>query len=615
MHYGLVLILFGLLSLGVNRIAQGIDGINQGEEKGKVIGQLICLLGFAIDLVSLASYGLNVATYYKLPFGEDLYLITRGSSKIVFVFCLAILTMGLLGTVYATNQGKKYEVSASTIYLGSGISCLLAGDWLSLIIFWEMMAISSAYLVWCGGTKESRGATLRYLLYHFLSGNLFMAGGFWLWYSGGQEIYQLTLDSPGSYLLVAGILINCGMPPLGTWVADGYSAASAYSNIFMATCTTKVSSGILLYFFSGEECLVYMGVIMAVYGAIMALMENNIRKLLSYHIVSQLGMIVTAIGVGTSLAQEGAVLHAVFNIIFKGVLLMCAGSIFKVTGKKYLHQLSGFSMWKKMPFIFPCFFLCSIAIAGIPPLNGFVSKGLILEALHEGGYTFAYYGVVLGGIGTCLSITFKINWFGFVKGSKKSHVDVASQMECSVEEYCNQDASMEVGRLPINMKVAMALGTSLCIFTGIYPRFSLELLGDSQTHIYTAHNIGEYLGLVPAALLVFYLFRKKLEPHPGINLDFDWLLRVPFTRAVLGFAHMVAVFFGRCQELSFDVAKNLNKLVFVPDFILGRESFEERRVRVATGVGKRETIAPLGRIVDVMIVFFIVAFVVMEMIY
>jgi len=144
----------------------------------------------------------------------------------------------------------------------------------------------------------------------------------------------------GYWLVFIGVAVNAAIPPLHTWVADAYPESTPAGTVYMGSFTTKVAIYALIRLFAGTEWLVIVGGLMAVFGACMALIENDLRKLLSYHIVSQLGMMVAGLATGLAVGIDGAALHAAFNILYKGVLLMAAGAVFVATGKKKISELT-----------------------------------------------------------------------------------------------------------------------------------------------------------------------------------------------------------------------------------------------------------------------------------
>ena len=281
--------------------------------------------------------------------------------------------------------------------------------------------------------------------------------------------------------------------------------------------------------FAGLDALIWIGAAVAVYAACMAIMENNIRRLLAYHIISQLGMMIAAIGAGGALGADAAAAHAFTNILFKGVLMMGAGAVMYATGRSKITELGGLA--KKMPVTALCFLISSLAIAGLPGLSGFVSKALVTEAVASAGHEAASLLITAGGVGTLLSITLKINWFVFFGPCK------------------NEKDSELSRRVPVTMTAAMIMGTALTVLIGIYPgRFYALLPYGSSAHPYHMAHVLEYIAIFTGGSVPFFIFIRKMKPHDEITLDFDWFYRVALNRIMLGLSKAVSGLLRWCDR-------------------------------------------------------------------
>lgn len=438
--------------------------------------------------------------------------ITQENYMFLFVFIL----IALVGGIYAAHTGGKLETFCALNYAGAGISVALAADWLTMIIFWEYMAVTSLCLVWCNRTPESTKAGFRYLIMHMLGGNLLLFGILMKLFEGQMAISCLTGQYDLSFWLIfLGIAINAAVVPLHTWLPDAYPESTITGGVYMSSFTTKVAILSMLRVFSGEQFLIVLGVIMMLYGAIFALMENNLRRVLSYHIISQLGFMVIDIGVGGQVGANGATAHAFSHILYKALLFMCAGAIIQATGLKKITELGGLA--KKMPVTCVCFFIAALSITGVPPFAGFTGKSVSMLAAQSTGSTLLEMLLLLGSIGTALSLLFKMGYFTFF----------------------GKDKGIKVNPIPKNMVVAMIIGAGLCVLFGVAPNLAYNMLPyPEHYHIYSLHHVLEYTQMIPAALLAFMLFLKKMGPHDTITLDFDWFARKPFKKgfyAVSGF--------------------------------------------------------------------------------
>ena len=490
------------------------------------------------------------------------------------IFCIIAVIAG----IYSFDAENRGEKAAALIYAGSSIGVVFAGDWISLICFWEVMAVASWYLVWAGGTWKAKRASYRYLVMHFFGGNLLLAGAVVLCADGNFDLQLLTGQTGAGYWLVLiGVAVNAAIPPLHTWVADAYPESTPAGAVYMGSFTTKVAIYALIRFFAGTEWLVIAGGLMAVFGACMALIENDLRKLLSYHIVSQLGMMVAGLATGLAAGIDGAALHAAFNILYKGVLLMAAGAVIVATGKRKISELGG--LYQKMPVTSICFLIASLSIAGMPFLNGFVSKGLIMEALHD--YTLGYWLVMLAGIGTWLSITMKINYFVFLG---KSDHDVVCKP------------------VPVYMNIAMVIGAALCIITGLLPDLGYSLMPNQTVgHPFTADHILEYIGLFIGATIPFAVLIQKMAPHDELSLDFDWIYRKAVPFILFELSKDIHQAFAAGERIVNGWTEVVKLLLNDPGQVLYN----------ATHWHKDEEEMPIGNFIWVFLIFCLVAFVLM----
>ena len=200
--------------------------------------------------------------------------------------------MAFAGGLFALNQSRVVELAAAFCYAGSAIGVAFAGDLLTVFIFWELMAIASTLVVWSAG-PSARGAGLRYAAVHLLGGVLLMAGiAGEIAATGSLAFGKLALDTVPRWLILAGFLINAGAPPLSAWLPDAYPESSWSGMVFLSAFTTKAAVYVLLRGFPGTELLIYVGLFMVFYGIVYAILENDMRRILAYSIVNQVGFMV-----------------------------------------------------------------------------------------------------------------------------------------------------------------------------------------------------------------------------------------------------------------------------------------------------------------------------------
>jgi len=455
-------------------------------------------------LAILAVLTIETGTVMNYTFiGYDLIVLKADATALVFALIFALVAF--LGAMYALHLQKPGEQIVALLYAGGSLGVTFAGDWLTLFFFWELMSISSVFLIWYRGRTESLKAGFRYLIVHFVGGNSMLFGVLLLIGSGNPLVGSLTgVDSPAFWLVLLGVAINAAIPPLHAWLTDAYPEGTVTGSVFLSAFTTKVAVYVLVRAFPGAQLLLYAGVIMAIYGIIFAVLENDIRRLLSYHIISQVGYMVAAVGIGTELALNGSIAHAFSHILYKSLLFMGAGAVIYATGREKLTELGGLA--RAMPLTAITFAIAALSIAGAPLFNGFISKSIIVTAAGVEGLKMTDFLLTLASVGTFLSIGLKLFYYMFF----------------------GEDRGLKPIQLPFNMSLAMVLGAFLCTLYGIYPKLLYDWLPFAMDYNpFTLDHIVNYTQLLLATAVAFWLFMSRLEPQANISLDFDWFYRKP----------------------------------------------------------------------------------------
>lgn len=458
----------------------------------------------ALPILSL-QVGLQIPNGVLLyhPFlGYELELVQGDRLSRLFATIFSI--MAFAGGLYAFRHAKVLELSAAFVYAGSAIGVAFAGDLITMFVFWEVMAIGSTLVLWSAGTRNSYGASMRYLAVHLLGGVILMAGIVaHVGDTGSIEFTAMTLNSLGTWLILIGFLINAGAPPMSAWIADAYPESSPFGMVFLSAFTTKTAVFVLMRGFAGTELLIYIGVYMACYGIIYALLENDMRRILAYSIVNQVGFMVCGIGIGTEMALNGAAAHAFAHIIYKALLLMSAGAVLHQTGKRKCTDLGG--LFQSMPLTCICGTIGALAISSFPWTSGFVSKSMINTAAATEHLTFVWFMLMAASAGVFLHAGIKFPWFVFFQ----------------------KDSGMRPPDPPWNMKAAMILFAFLCIALGVYPAPLYALLPfEVKYEPYTYAHIAEMLQLLLFSGLAFFVLLPMMKRTLTISLDFDWFYRV-----------------------------------------------------------------------------------------
>jgi len=331
----------------------------------------------------------TLALVWHLPDGSfavlsilDYQLVLVRSDALSRLFAIIFSIMTFAGGLFALNQKRVLELVAVFVYAGSAVGVALAGDLISLFFFWETMALASTLVVLSVGGDLSYRVSMRYLLVHMFGGALLMTGILvHVLDSGSTTFTAMEPSTFGTTLILAGFLINAAAPPLSAWLSDAYPEASYSGSVFLSAFTTKAAVYVLLRGFPGAEILIFVGIFMIFYGIIYALLENDMRRILAYSIVNQVGFMVTGIGIGTEMALNGAAAHAFTHIIYKALLLMSAGAVLYMTGKRKCTDLGG--LFQSMPLTTVCGIVGALSISSFPLTSGFISKSMISQAAAD----------------------------------------------------------------------------------------------------------------------------------------------------------------------------------------------------------------------------------------
>ena len=424
------------------------------------------------------------------------------------VFCYVFALMALVGMIYALHVEDDAQHMAALTYAGSALGATLAGDFLSLFLFWELMAVSAALIIWLRRKPEAVAAGFRYLLVHVFGGLCLLGGIVLHWSQTGSLAFSDMSPHAGSAaftLILIAFLLNAAVPPLGAWLPDAYPEATVTGAVFLTAFTTKSAVYTLIRGFAGTEVLMWWGAGMAVYGVVYAVLENDARRLLAYHIISQVGYMVCGVGIGTALALNGTSAHAFAHILYKAVLFMGAGAVLQMTGLRKLSDMGG--LYKTMPITLGLYMVGAFAISAVPLFSGFVSKSMVVSAAGESHHAGIFLLLTLASAGTFLHTGLKLPWYMFFGEDRGLKAPKGKEP-------------------PKNMLVAMGIAAAACVLIGVFPSLLYRHLPFAADYIpYTPRHVVATLGLLGFTALGFFLLLKQLDPEPTVSLDTDWFYR------------------------------------------------------------------------------------------
>ncbi|MFN2355134.1 MAG: Na(+)/H(+) antiporter subunit D [Desulfopila sp.] len=479
-------------------LAAVVAVFTRGYIRGVILLGLIVLSGIHLAMLpENVQVSLRFLGYDLLPYRVDKLSLIFG-----YVFHLA----AFLSVLFALHVRDTMQHVSGLLYAGSAIGAVFAGDLLTLFVFWELLAVSSVFLIWARRTETAYQAGMRYLLIQVLSGVILMAGLIIHHGETGSIAFDyIGLTSVGGWLILLAFGIKACFPLLHNWLTDAYPEATPTGTVFLSAFTTKLAVYALARGFPGTELLVFIGAAMACFPIFFAVIENDLRKVLSYSLINQLGYMVCGIGIGTTLAINGAVSHAFVHIIYKGLLFMSMGAVLHMTGTIAATKLGG--LYKTMPKTTILCIIGAASISAFPLFSGFVAKSLIMAAALMEGYNVIWLMLLFASAGVFHHAGIKIPYFAFFA----------------------HDSGIRTSDPPKNMLLAMSIAAFFCVAIGIYPDMLYNLLPyklDYNPYDLT-HVVAQTQLLFFSALAFVWLNLRGLYPPEirAINIDIEWVYR------------------------------------------------------------------------------------------
>ena len=445
-------------------------------------------------------------------FGHALVLVRVDGLALAFagVFFLA----AFLNVIFGWHERDPIQHASALVYAGAAIGAVFAGDLISLFIFWELTAIASVFLIWARRTERAYRAGMRYIVIQVGSGVILLAGVVLHYRETGSLAFgELGLTGTATALIFLAFAIKCAFPLLHSWVVDAYPEATVFGTVVLSAFTTKLAVYALARGFPGTEMLIWIGAVMTVFPIFYAIIENDLRRVLAYSLVNQLGFMVIGIGIGTPLAINGAVAQAVAHVLYKALLFMSIGAVLHRMGSARATDLGG--LWRSMPLTAAFCTVGAASIAAAPLFSGFATKSLLLSAAAGGGHYAAWLVMLFASACVLLYSAIRVPYFAFF----------------------GPDRGLSCEEAPRGMLVAMGLAAALCVAIGVYPEGLHRLLPHPMEYdTYTFDHVLTQLQLLAFAALAFVIFLGTgLYPanERAVNLDADWLYR-RLLRGVLG---------------------------------------------------------------------------------
>ena len=487
---------------------------------------------YMMILILISAYGLTLGFgIHSVINIMDFDFILFQADELTFPFAIIFHIAAALNVIYGAHEKHWKQHVAIMSYSGAAIAAIHAGDLLTLFVWWEATAFTSVFLILASNTNRSYKAAIRYILIQVTSGMFLLAGAIILLMNDGSAILtKFDINSLYGQLIFIAFGIKAAFPLLNGWLQDAYPEATEIGTVALSTFTTKLAIFCFAKCFAGVEILIFIGALMTFYPIFFAVIENDLRRVLTYSLNNQLGFMIVAIGIGSELAINGAVAHAFAHILYKGLLFMGMGAVLYRVGTCKASELGG--LFKYMPITAVCTIIGAISISAFPLFSGFVAKSLIMSALGKEGLVFVYFMLLFASAGVLHHSGIKIPFFAFFAHESK----------------------IKTKEAPINMIVAMVIASILCIAIGIFPSVFYQILPyeiSYQPYDFS-HVVGQLQLLMFAALAFICLWHFKIYP-PELNstvLNSDWIYR-----------RMIPLFIIPCINFSKKITNEI-KIIF-----------------------------------------------------
>ena len=427
---------------------------------------MACLLGLMLFEILKGNTIHSAFLPQMAPFG--LRLQVDGLS---IVMALIGFLLWLAVSIYSINYIKINLVSYYSlllIVLGAVQGSVFAKDLISFYVFLEITAVATYFLIIHKRNIEALQAGYKYILMTLIGAFLILFSIILVYVdTGSYEVIMVTksggIIAPVLFLL--GCFVKAGAAPLHIWLPDAHPAAPSPVSAFLSGMMIKIGVyGIIRFIFPilnfdlpathfGELLsllIMSIGVASMLIGVLLALLQTDVKRLLAYHSISQMGYILLGIGLGTKLGLAGGLYHLANHTMFKGLLFLCMGAVIYSTGTRELDNLGG--LWKRMPITTSTCIVAALAISGIPPFNGFASKKVLAEAAANYNYVLKFV----------MMITAALTFASFLKLISYTFFGELKKQLITVKE------------VPLLMQLPMIVLAILCVFLGINAQFVLD---------------------------------------------------------------------------------------------------------------------------------------------
>ena len=492
-------------------------------------------LAFILALVKPVMWNGEIIAYWmggRVPAGGYAIGIALEVDALSLFFALlvsvAVFVSGVYSIQYMRHDDNEREYYTLFLILGGGVMGLvLSGDLFNMFIMVEILTFAAVALTAFRNTaKGALEAAFKYLVVGSIGSTCILVGTSMLYAQAHTlNLAQLAQVIPGNLntatkvafaLLFVGFGTKAFIVPFHPLAADAHGAAPASISVMISGVLTK--SGIygiirLTYFLfqtmnlgTMQFLLVFIGSLSMFICVTMALAQHDFKRLLAFHSISQIGYVLTAVGLCTALGVSAGLYHAMNHTLFKGLLFLAAGAVLHETGTTDLGKLGGLS--KKMPHTTVLFLIGAFSISGIPPFNGFASKWMVYQATYQKAVESGNIGFLL--VTIIALVTSVLTLASFVKVSQSVFF---GQLPRELEN---------VKEVSFGMRLAMGIFALLCVLTGLFPNLVTTYITEPAAK--AVFSVAQYISAMGFDASGVAAENAVSFAHVGVWEPISWLL-------------------------------------------------------------------------------------------
>lgn len=476
-----------------------------------IISSTVVIAGFIPESCRLFELVDNIYVYFQIDEISRIFAsLTTCALFMIGIFSIGYLEMHHGEVIEQTEETIRKEKAYHAFYLmvyGVLMGLDFSGNLITFYLFYELMTLTSAPLVFYERTKESIMAGMKYMFYSFAGAYMALFGIYFfnkyvgtINFTPGGVMNLSLIEASGKtnnililvFLMIIGFGVKAGLFPLHAWLPAAHPVAPAPASAALSGIIVK--SGVLaiirvVYFIVGPEIVrgtwvqttwIILAMVTIIMGSTLAFKSKLLKKRFAYSTVSNLSYILLGLAYLNPLAFTGAVLHVIIHAMIKGCLFMSAGYIIAQTGKTYINELHG--LGKKMPALFTCYIIGALGLIGIPPTSGLVSKWYLgIGALDSAIPVFSWLGPVVLLISALLTAGYLIpiatNAFMERETQKDAQEKIMAFFQKEEKHYPSNIKTNYWMLIPI---IIFAVGVLLA---GIFPDILIQIISGISSEI------------------------------------------------------------------------------------------------------------------------------------